>query len=646
MSQVRVCPKLDGLRSAQWIHCSRLCLAALLVVAAARFAAGRSYAPVATLVHPSEQTDLNFGRSLAAGEGYLVVGAGRQPRRGEKGLAFKFSTIDGALVGRLGSEENTGGAVGAANGVGILVAFLDPARAILYGPGGERLLELTDPEPEANNGYGAALAVGARFLAVSAPYGSTGGKVHVFDAAAGNVARSIADPGPSQTGGFGAAVVLVNDGRLAIASPRDETFIGRAGAVHIFQVPEGATIGAIYPPEASDEASGFGTALAVLGGELFVGAPNAPHGGAVYVFDAMTFEFRRKIAPPTAEAGQSFGVALAVAPDRLLVGASGSRASSGLQSAGAAYLMDAATGIVEQEFVPPTPGGRRECTCPTGTIPCGQPEDCVIIGGPRFGTWVALVGDTVAIAAVSDLRGGTVHLFRPVEGEEQCGDGTRTASEACEPPRAGCCGDSCQPVDRDGDGQCDADDTCTGGFRSLRYAFIEIFARKPDAGARLSFDGDMAIPPAADGGLIDPRQTGVRLLLGRRCSFLPDRGCGALTGFERLSSLDYDLQVAPGAAWRRKAGKRRTAYTHVPASGPLRRVRVLSRGNGDYTVQFKARRLPLYLHTDPLVVQIVFDHDGRCVFDQGVSGDAPGTPLECSFQLGGRGKQFIRCGKG
>ena len=140
-------------------------------------------------------------------------------------------------------------------------------------------------------------------------------------------------PGPaSEFGDFGAALAVHRD-ELLVSSP------GAAGAGQVFVYrPSDSPLGNVMlaPVDSPQAGARFGAALAVEGRHLLIGAPGARAGsGLVYAyrrFNNREWEFHQVLAPdsldgPGAEEGGGFGAALAMLGDELWVGAP--RAGSG-----------------------------------------------------------------------------------------------------------------------------------------------------------------------------------------------------------------------------------------------------------------------------------------------------------------------------
>jgi len=147
-------------------------------------------------------------------------------------------------------------------------------------------------------------------------------------------------------------------------------------------------------------AAGFGAAIAIGDGEIFVGRTGGgvagaiyPSPGSIYVFErgADGWDFAYIITGDDVEIGDEFGAALAVDGDRLLIGSPGRD-----DGVGGAYIFERGIDgawVQTVEFVPPA--------------------DREIRGA---GTSVALSGDAVYLGAPSDAGPGAVLRFPAAGG--------------------------------------------------------------------------------------------------------------------------------------------------------------------------------------------------------------------------------------
>ncbi|MCB1228679.1 MAG: hypothetical protein KDN19_00335 [Verrucomicrobiae bacterium] len=134
---------------------------------------------------------------------------------------------------------------------------------------------------------------------------------------------------------FGHAVA-VSERWLLVGEPYNSDVASDAGAAHLYD----ARIGRYLRKLTADDGNGFdyfGSSVALCGNLAVVGARNEDGGGAVYGYDARTGRFLWKLE--SQQADESFGTAVALSGHTLLVGAP--RATDEAESeAGRAYLYD------------------------------------------------------------------------------------------------------------------------------------------------------------------------------------------------------------------------------------------------------------------------------------------------------------------
>jgi hypothetical protein len=196
---------------------------------------------------------------------------------------------------------------------------------------------------------------------------------------------------------------------LAIGADLDDDRGEDAGAVYMFEREGGAWVERQKLTAADgDMQDGFGTAVALAGTTLVVGAPNAgaPAAGAAYVFthDGSTWSEQARLAGTAAD--DLFGRAVAVRGERLAVGAPGAG------------------------------GGTGEVRMFLGSGATWDPDGGAFIpsdAAESFGSALAMSDDTVAIGSPLDDDAGTASgsVFRLVlDGENWMSSAKVTASDA------------------------------------------------------------------------------------------------------------------------------------------------------------------------------------------------------------------------
>jgi hypothetical protein len=217
------------------------------------------------------------------------------------------------------------------------------------------LLTLQKPTPGANDQFGFSVAGAGSTIAVGAPYDDTGGTdagaVYVFDGTTGTLLLTLQKTIPVAGDLFGYAVAAVGSNVL-VGAPNDDTGASNAGAAYLFDGSGGLVLTIPNPsPATGDE---FGAAVAAVGSNLLVGARSKDAGaldaGAAYLFDGTSGALLQMFSNPTPAVRDLFGYSVAAVGSNILVGAPNHDA--GASNTGAAYLFTAA-GTLLQTFQKP-----------------------------------------------------------------------------------------------------------------------------------------------------------------------------------------------------------------------------------------------------------------------------------------------------
>lgn len=229
--------------------------------------------------------------------------------------------------------------------------------------------------------------------------GVDSGSVYLFDAATKAQLLKWVPNGLRKDDWFGNPVAM-GDGLVAAGALGADNNGRDSGAVYVLDVSTGTTR---FKLLASDGApnDNFGYSLAIGGGYIIVGARRNNNGsglGSVYVFDSETGVQLMKLVPSDGAKGGSFGSSVAIADGVIAVGAQ-IAGESGSTLVGAAYLIDAATGIEFAKLLPDE-----------GSI------------SSFFGNSIALGNGVVAVGAYKENHYnrsfvGSVYLFRVATGE-------------------------------------------------------------------------------------------------------------------------------------------------------------------------------------------------------------------------------------
>jgi hypothetical protein len=262
------------------------------------------------------------------------------------------------------------------------------------------------------NGPGAALVAVGQDVLVGAP-GDSGGRLptgaaYLLDGGTGQITLALPSPHPTPGDRYGVSVAALGT-RLVIGAPGanriGEAALPGAGAVYLLDGTTGDLIRTFRSPEAAP-GSQFGASVAVVDGDLLIGAPldslAGPDSGAVYRFDGVTGELIRTIVSPNPARRDRFGVSIAAVGSDILVGTPGDDARG--RNAGAAYLFDGATGELLQEFRNP-----NEMTRSGFAVSVSAIGEDILVGAPgddSAGT------DTGAVYRFDAGTGGHLQTYR------------------------------------------------------------------------------------------------------------------------------------------------------------------------------------------------------------------------------------------
>ncbi len=408
-----------------------------------------------------------LGTALALWENQLVIGGGNFRNQNQRLLArtvnpvtnvriqlFRRPTTDPLLSGASVAVAGSGLVVG---GVTTDPTVADIGKAYLFTAGGQLVRSFVDRHPDVGGQFGSVVAGSAAgaLVAVADPadlveglFGA--GAVSVFDAGvdspSGALVFTLHAPEPQELDLFGTAVAIVGD-RIFVGAPGDDSAALNAGAVHVFDRAAGAWLERIVSPHPV-VGGAFGAVLARAGDDLVVGvevrrSPSGATGGRVYRFGPNgDLRWAAVTSAPYGAAPPSMFVG-----DRFLaVGLPGAAGSVAGAFAGEVALYDSATGALIETIANPSPAD-------------GADE--------AFGAVVAAVGPYVIAvdrfdqATVGNDR--TIYWFADdsrcgdgaVGPGEQCDDGNRESDDGCD---VNCQNTGCGNGVVNGDEECDVGD--------------------------------------------------------------------------------------------------------------------------------------------------------------------------------------------
>ncbi len=224
---------------------------------------------------------------------------------------------------------------------------------------GELLHTLQKPAPAEKDYFGTYVAVHGENFLVSCDYDDTGAKdagaVFLYDGATGELLWAFRKPLPRVGDRFGSGAFAAVGEDLLVGVLRDDTKGPDAGAAYLFDGSTGKVLQTFYNPEPGRK-RGFGFAVAALEDNVLICdahfTPRAD-GGVVYLFDSVTGDVLRTFQNPVPAVCDGFGTSIAVVGGNVLVGAH--RANVNGLGVGAAYLFDGSTGKLLHTFANPTP---------------------------------------------------------------------------------------------------------------------------------------------------------------------------------------------------------------------------------------------------------------------------------------------------
>ncbi len=242
-----------------------------------------------------------------------------------------------------------------------------------------------------NNAFGSSVAIAGNTIVVGAPSHAQppeldhAGAAYVFDRVGYDWVEShmLAASNPAASDGFGASVAITS-GRIVVGAPGEssaatgvggdetddsEDYSG-SGAAYVFDWNGGWGTPTYLKASNTQSEAGFGSAVAIDGDLVAVGAPNqssseASGSGAVYVFASgglEGWEQKALIEGSNGEAGDGFGSAVALGQgvlavaatgeDSSAVGIDGDQTNNDADDSGAVYLFaQEGDGWAQQAFV-------------------------------------------------------------------------------------------------------------------------------------------------------------------------------------------------------------------------------------------------------------------------------------------------------
>ena len=285
-----------------------------------------------------------FGASVALSGDRIAVGA---PRAREQGRVLVFARTAGtwSLAAELAQSDPSSyaqfGAAVALRGTRLLVGAPQADSGTRSGAvyafeeaGGAWVPRQKVVSAGTSSGFGASLAMApSGTIAVAGAPVSGSASVLALAAGAWGEVQRLVPATPAAPGDFGKAVALTETDVFVGAPTWSGASYYMVGAVHVFRSSGGTwTAQALLEPPTDAYGQGFGSAIAVDGTLLAVGAPGSDGGGAVHLFEAVAGTWTSLLAGDGVGQDPRFGASLAAHGGRIVAGEPGADSPAGSSS--------------------------------------------------------------------------------------------------------------------------------------------------------------------------------------------------------------------------------------------------------------------------------------------------------------------------
>ncbi len=306
----------------------------------------------------------NLGLSIAMDQGIVVAGATGDDDNGSRsGSVYIFDVATGMQLRKLvpadGAENDKFGDSVAISGNLVAVgASLDDDNGSNSGSAylfnattGDQLFKLLPDDGDANDAFGAAIAIADGIIAVGAPLdddasqGATGGSVYLFDAITGNqIAKLIG--GDAFSGDQFGDSVAISDGVVVVGSPAHDDNGINSGSAYLFAASSGFQLFEIKPLD-GEQSDLFGRSVAISGGVVIVGALGdddlGSASGSAYLFNADDGTQISKLLASDGSGSDVFGQSVGIDGGLAVVGA---KLGDGVSTdSGAGYVFELGAGV-------------------------------------------------------------------------------------------------------------------------------------------------------------------------------------------------------------------------------------------------------------------------------------------------------------
>jgi cysteine-rich repeat protein len=233
--------------------------------------------------------------------------------------------------------------------------------------------------------------------------------------------HTLLNPGPAP-GGFGVAVALA--GSEALASAPGPFFFSTpvVGTVHVFDVASGGLLRSLSDPT-STGGSSFGAAIATIGANVLIGAPDASGGGAAYLFDRASGALLHTFTNPTPSVFQ-FGGYVGTLDSDIVIGHRSFNGGAEIYDGTTWAHVRTLAGQFEilatkgsDLVVSPSPGHAELRDGTTGAVVRAYVDP---VAGGNFGGAAAVVGTTIIVGDPAEdgieIAEGAVYAFDSASG--------------------------------------------------------------------------------------------------------------------------------------------------------------------------------------------------------------------------------------
>jgi hypothetical protein len=222
-------------------------------------------------------------------------------------------------------------------------------------------------------------------------------RVAVGRGAAGNLVQVLLNPTGDDSDRFGTALAAVGENVL-VGAPQDDTDARNGGIAYLFSGATGQLLRVLRNPQPADD-DHFGEVVAAMGEDILIAAPQpfSSGPGFVFLFDGLTGRFLHRFQHPTPHPRDGFGSSLATLGNKVFIGAH--QDDTVATDAGAVYVfeLDAGQWKLRPRFL--------------GHVPRAN---------DYFGGALALAGGNLLVGAVGEDQHGTdagaVYLFNASTG--------------------------------------------------------------------------------------------------------------------------------------------------------------------------------------------------------------------------------------